>query len=118
VAIVVVSLATQLVVPLVLLLLSVMFGRAMREAAQTVREAGKSAVENIHRSRRWLRGDLPVQEQAGERPPPAADRVDGEDQPQRDRVRVSEDASRGGDEDAAAEASEDVWDQPGRRVDR
>ncbi len=57
VVIVLVSIATQLVVPLVLLALSIVFGRAMREAASTVREAGRSAVEGIHQSRRWLRGN-------------------------------------------------------------
>jgi len=61
VSIVLVSFATQVVVPLVLITLSIVFGRSMRDAAETVRDAGKTAVEGLHRSRQWLRGQPPAE---------------------------------------------------------
>jgi serine/threonine protein kinase len=117
VSIVMVSFATQLVIPLVLLALSVVFGRAMREAAEAVRDAGKSAVDGIHRSRQWLRGELQAQRGDGAEGPPARVAEDGEALPP-DRFRVRDDAARDGDEDAPALADEESWPATDRRARR
>jgi len=60
VGIVAVTVTTQLVVPLVLTILSIFIARgALRRASTNVREAGRSALDNMERSRRWLHGDAP-----------------------------------------------------------
>jgi hypothetical protein len=53
-SIVFVSLATQVVAPVVLSVLSIVFGRALRTAAASVRSAGKDAIVGIRQSRQWL----------------------------------------------------------------
>jgi len=53
-SIVFVSLATQVIVPVVLSILSIVFGRALRTAAASVRSAGKDAIVGIRQSRQWL----------------------------------------------------------------
>ncbi|HEY8040587.1 MAG TPA: serine/threonine-protein kinase [Polyangiaceae bacterium] len=88
-----VTLATQVVVPLVLWLLSIVFARrALRGASAAVRDAGKAAIDGMDRSRRWLHGEAGdgadgAGEDGGVRvappePPPARVRVDdpGEDE--------------------------------------
>jgi hypothetical protein len=55
-SIVFLSVATQVVAPLVLSLLSLVFGRALRTAAASVRSAGKEAIVGIRQSRQWLTG--------------------------------------------------------------
>jgi hypothetical protein len=103
-AIVLVSVATQLVVPLVLMTLSVVFGRALREAADTVRESGKTAVADLLRSREWLRGQgSPPTE--GDQP---RTRVEGDDPAQRPRdgVRVEAESSLEPDEGDDAQQEE------------
>jgi serine/threonine protein kinase len=98
VAVVFVSLTTQVVVPLVLVALSVVFGRPLREAAEAVREAGKTALENLQRSREPLR------------------RVDTEPHAAADRVRVGDDPGPAEDEDAPRE--EPSWSEAERRQRR
>jgi serine/threonine protein kinase len=58
VGIVAVTVTTQLVVPLVLTILSIFVARgALRRASSTVRDTGRSVLDNMERSRRWLHGD-------------------------------------------------------------
>ena len=60
VGIVAVTVTTQLVVPLVLTILSIFVARgALRRASTNVREAGRSALDNMERSRRWFHGEAP-----------------------------------------------------------
>ncbi len=60
VGIVAVTVTTQLVVPLVLTILSIFVARgALRRASSNVREAGRSALDNMERSRRWFHGEAP-----------------------------------------------------------
>jgi hypothetical protein len=57
IAILAVSLATQVVVPTLLRLLSLFFARrALWEAANAVRDAGTMAIEGMAQSRRWMGG--------------------------------------------------------------
>ncbi len=61
VGLVAVAVATQVVVPLVLRVLSVLFARrALSTAADAVQEAGGAAVRAMAQSRRWMRGDPPA----------------------------------------------------------
>jgi hypothetical protein len=93
VAHVVVSLALNVVVPLLLTLLSLLFGRGLRRAAHAVRLAGDRAVAAIDESRADLgRGWAPPPARTGVRVDPDGGR----------RVRVStgnEGAARGGIDD-------------------
>ncbi len=58
IGIVAVTVTTQLVVPLVLTVLSIFVARsALRRASNNVRETGRSVLDNMERSRRWLHGD-------------------------------------------------------------
>jgi len=58
IGIVAVTVTTQLVVPLVLTILSIFVARsALRRASNSVRETGRSVLDNMERSRRWLHGD-------------------------------------------------------------
>jgi hypothetical protein len=121
VSIILVSFATQLVVPLVLLALSVVFGRPMREAAEAVREAGRSAVEGLHRSRNWVRGEVreptnaPAHDAGEERAPPR--RVDAEAGPG-ERVRVGGEPQAALDEDEPAPSEDASWGEADRRARR
>jgi hypothetical protein len=77
-----VSLATQVVVPTVLRLLSLFFARrSLIAAAEAVRDAGDTAVQAMDRSRRWFEGEF-----RGEVVPPVAEPS------VQSRVRVSADA--------------------------
>lgn len=59
--IVAVLLATQVIVPFVLRMVSLFVaGRALREAADSVRAAGSEAVDGMARSRRWFLGNVPA----------------------------------------------------------
>jgi hypothetical protein len=122
VSIVLVSFATQVVVPLVLLALSTVFGRPMRDAAETVREAGRTAVDGLHRSRSWLRdgmhgqtSDAPDGAEDGRAPPR---RVEPEPHAAADRVRVGGGPSPEHDEDEGALADETSWSDSERRARR
>jgi hypothetical protein len=124
VSIVLVSFATQLVVPLVLIALSIVFGRSMRDAADTVREAGKSALEGIHRSRQWLRrqpSDAAAQNGSTGADGTPARRVQ-EEAAGAPRTRVASDPAHSRaeraepGEDAAGE--DDRWEEPERRARR
>lgn len=58
VGILAVSVATQVVVPLVLSVLSLFVARrALHEAVSAVRDAGRAAVDGMQRTRRWVRGE-------------------------------------------------------------
>jgi hypothetical protein len=128
VSVVLVSFATQLVVPIVLIMLSVVFGRSMRDAADTVREAGKAALEGIHRARQWLRGESP--DPARQSDLADADRAsptrDGTSSapPERGRnsvdgtarARVASDPAGSREEDPSEE--DDRWEQAERRARR
>jgi Protein kinase domain len=121
VSIVLVSLATQLVVPLVLLALSVLFGRPMREAAEAVREAGRSAVEGLHRSRKWVRGEMleptnpPAHDAADERAPPR--RVDAAARPGA-RARAEGEPQAASDDDEVPLSEDGSWGEADRRARR
>jgi hypothetical protein len=104
VAIVLVSVATQLVVPLALTALSLVFGRALREAAGTVRESGKTAIGELLRSRDWLRGSAPMPTE-GDQPRARVD-ADDHDSAARERVRVEAESSPEEDADEDAQRQE------------
>jgi serine/threonine protein kinase len=100
VGIVAVTVTTQLVVPLVLTILSIFVARgALQRASATVRDTGRSVLDNMERSRRWLHGDPqpPTATAAGEphvRVEPEASETGG--------VRVA------GDEEPDSEESSDA----------
>jgi len=86
VGIVAVTVTTQLVVPLVLTILSIFVARgALRRASSTVRDTGRSVLDNMERSRRWLNGDpRPPSGDETDEPhvrvePGASDAVDADD---------------------------------------
>jgi hypothetical protein len=55
-----VAVATQVVVPIVLTLLSIFFARqSLRTAVGNVREAGRTALGSLERSRQWVSGEEP-----------------------------------------------------------
>jgi hypothetical protein len=56
-AILATAIATQVLVPLVLRVLSIVFGRPLREAADAVRDAGEIAIDAMRGSRRHSRDD-------------------------------------------------------------
>jgi len=91
-----VTLATQVVVPVVLRLLAVFFAREpLTRAADAVREAGDEALENIQRSQQWFMREVHA-------PPDVAAHVRVDDPaPPRTRVHAP------GDESADDEDSED-----------
>jgi serine/threonine protein kinase len=101
-----VVMATQVVVPLLLVFLSVIFARqALQKAAHRVRLAGRGAVANMTQSRRWLLGDYapPAVDEARVSSPPL--RVE----PPEQKIRVEE-------EDA--EVDEDEIEPPRKRRTR
>jgi hypothetical protein len=76
IGIVAVSLALQVVVPALLMLLSLLFGRGLREAASTVRASGREAVAAMRRSQQWVGGALaPPREEEREEEREAAERA-------------------------------------------
>jgi hypothetical protein len=86
VGLVAVAVATQVVVPVLLRVLSVLFARrALSEAADAVQEAGGAAVRAIVQSRRWMRGDPPAPPGAKEGP-----RVDASTPPPAPPARVEQ----------------------------
>jgi hypothetical protein len=108
-SIVLVSMATQVIGPLVLLVLSIAFGRGLREAAETVRQAGKTAIEGLNTSRRWLRGDL--QDPQGAHDEGARARVESSEPPP-GRVRVDPAEGETDDDD------DEAWGEDRRRTGR
>jgi hypothetical protein len=69
VGLVVVSVITQVALPILLRVLSMFFARrALLEAADSVQQAGGQAVRSIAQSRRWMRGEPPARPAAGEPP--------------------------------------------------
>jgi hypothetical protein len=67
VGLVAVTVVTQVAVPLLLRVLSVVLARRqLREAADAVQEAGGKAVRSIAQSRRWMRGEPPAAAPTGE----------------------------------------------------
>jgi hypothetical protein len=107
--IVAVAIATQIIVPLALQLLALLFARrGLTEAAGAVRRAGVRATENMARSRRWAVGGRPADEanetEDAVRPQGAAAEPPG-------RARVVDDAASpkvrvGNPEDEVAEDAE------------
>ncbi|HEY8091141.1 MAG TPA: serine/threonine-protein kinase [Polyangiaceae bacterium] len=98
VAMLAVSLATQVVVPLVLTVLSLFFARqALGSAAQSVRDAGHRAVSAMDRVRRSARGDGEVEP----REPDAAAKGTS-------KARVADEKPRARVEDPPGE---DAWDE-------
>ena len=111
VGIVAVTLTTQLVVPLVLTLLSLFVARgALRRASSRVRDAGRSALDNMERSRQWMNGDLPP---SGGLAEDGRVRVEPEP-PGSPGVRVADDAHEDADEDAYGDDASRS-DRSGRR---
>ncbi len=96
VGIIAVTVTTQIVVPLVLTLLSVFLASsAMRRASTRVRDAGQSALDNMERTRRWMRGEGAPEADAG------PDRIRVEtDATHAPNVRVAGDDEDHGNEDA------------------
>ncbi len=98
VGIVAVTVTTQLVVPLVLTILSIFVARgALRRASTHVREAGRSALDNMERSRRWLHGDTPP-------PTPHEAQVRVEPEEQAGGVRVADEPHEREEDDEQDEA--------------
>jgi serine/threonine protein kinase len=110
VAIVAVSLATQVVVPTILRLLSVLLARrALWEAANAVRDAGSTAIDGMARSSSWMRGP------AGSPAPPVPEQPD--EASTRTRVARSDDPGiRIADDDR--EEAEDSWTGENRKRGR
>jgi hypothetical protein len=72
-ATVAVSIATQIVVPFVLHVLALVFGRrTLQTAAASVRDAGHVAVEAIAHAQQWLKNGLPFANATASAPPPAS----------------------------------------------
>ena len=68
VGMVAVAIATQVVVPGILRLLSIFFAtRGLTAAADAVREAGEDAMAGMARSRQWIRAGLEPDGEPGER---------------------------------------------------
>jgi hypothetical protein len=119
-----VSFATQLVVPFVLAILSLVLGKRLAEAAVLVRDAGRSAIAEMRRSRAWFRGETSGGADGAAAPGPHADaggpnvRVDestaSHDAP---RARVAPDRPPYPEaEDEAAEDAEEVAEERRRRL--
>jgi membrane protein implicated in regulation of membrane protease activity len=105
VAMLAVSLATQVVVPLLLTLLSLVFARRpLAAAAQAVRDGGHRAVEAMDRARRGAHGDVPE----------GAAQVRVDDEAAAPRVRVDEPT----DEDGGEEEDRQGATPPGRQGSR
>lgn len=84
VATVAVTLTTQIVIPAVLMMLSLLFGKPLREAAALTRKGGREGLDEIDRARRWTMGgepegaeDAPADAEAGDEPE-AGVRVDAD----------------------------------------
>jgi hypothetical protein len=104
-----VAIATQLVVPLVLRVLSIFFAREeLTEAASNVRRAGKVALESMSQYRRWVGGRPPRAESPGAAEPQGAPpvRVAATEEPSL-RVELPEDERPQAQEDESPEAQED-----------
>ena len=96
-----VSIATQVVVPVLLRILSLFFARrALVSAADAVRDAGTRAVEGMSRSRRWMRREDEREEGRDESKSDPRTRVEADREERQ--VRIAED-----EEDAAADEAED-----------
>ena len=108
---VVVAIVTRMVVPFVLVILSLLFGRGLRRAAGRVAEAGDRARAAM---RRATRGVVGREEEADE----AGTRVDGAEN-EEDRVRVEEErrpnARVAGPEEPTDEDDEQEREEPARR---
>ncbi len=91
VGLVVVSVVTQVAVPLLLRILSIFFARRpLVAAADAVQQAGGAAVRSISQSRRWMRGEAPEAGRAEPRSPPQRVAVDREaEQRENPGIRVS-----------------------------
>ncbi|MCA9624740.1 MAG: serine/threonine protein kinase, partial [Myxococcales bacterium] len=101
VARVAVSVATQVVVPTLFTLLSLLFGRGMREAGRTVSRAGRVADDGICWLRDFLLGRLPVDSEAtGSSEAEGKARIDVADEEAGEGLRVD---PRDATEEAAAE---------------
>jgi hypothetical protein len=104
VGIVAVLIATQVVVPLVLRIVSLFVARrALLEAADSVRLAGSAAVGDMQRSRKWFLGNVLQVSAEGPREPPDAHGSDehlADAQVADPRVRVAEPPARVANADA------------------
>jgi hypothetical protein len=102
--IVAVSIATQLVAPLVLLILSPVFGKRLAEAAGVVRDGGRTAIGAMRRSRAWLRGESFASDGGGAAPeqqyPGEGPRIRVEQPASAPRTRVAAEADVGAEEAA------------------
>jgi hypothetical protein len=111
VAMIVVAAATQVVVPILLTVLSIFFARrALRDAAANVRDAGRAALENIERSRKWVSGRP---ESATDRPPVRVEDTQRDEPGARMRV---DDAPEGADGDDGEEPAEGQAPRPRGRT--
>ena len=98
-----VLLSLRVVVPLVLVLLSLVFGSALRDAARGVGSAGGRAISAIGRARKYVDGGAPEGADGGPR-------VSAEDGPRR--VAVAEHDDDALDDD---EQNDDATERPARR---
>jgi tRNA A-37 threonylcarbamoyl transferase component Bud32 len=97
--------ALRAIVPTVLTVLSIFFGKALRNAAAHVREAGGTAHETIERAKVVIRGQT--------EPARIGVRVDVPDEPTRVRVTAQEPNEHAAEEELAAE--EEADEQANRR---
>jgi hypothetical protein len=114
-----VTLATQVVVPAILRIISVLFrSPGPAESARAVRDAGANAIENMRRSRRWAASTnrapaaAPLEDTAGEREGPGQVRIAHESAESRARV-----ARAPGDDEVDDEAAAHADDQADARAD-
>jgi tRNA A-37 threonylcarbamoyl transferase component Bud32 len=116
-----VRIATGLVVPAALTLLSIVFGAKLREAARGVSVAGKRAAIVVKYTRRVLQGRVPVRIAVGPAPSDPADdvqrawgraRIDDAPPP---RVRVGAPSSWSDDDEAEAESDAAAAERARRR---
>lgn len=99
-----VLIALRAIVPTLLSVLSIFFGKALRNAAGSVREAGNVAHESIERAKLVIRGQT-------ERVISSGVRVDAADEPVRVRVVENEPTDAAAEEELEAEEAEEAEEE-------
>lgn len=133
-----VTIVLGVLLPTLFAVTSIVLGKGWRAAGQTLRSAGKIAVEEMGRAKEWVRGSAPIDPRWGE-PADRGPRVASEEaranergEPQASRVRVdmgaaagwADEAERAAEEarhaaeEAAREAEEDQAAEEAREAER
>jgi hypothetical protein len=108
------TLALRVAVPILLTILSLFFGKGMREAAKSVQEAGKTAVEAVERAKTLLKGEPPPAQASAKGARKAGIRIE----PAGEERRRARFGAPGADEDeelAEEEAAEEAEEKEKRR---